>query len=471
MTVRIARHQLDFSALGPTAGFNTTPEDHGAVGDGATDDTTAIIAAIDACAAAGGGDVLFAAKTYLCNGALRTDRHGNAVIPLPIGRTPIRLIGATPANQCDVTQDGGRYSIIKTTKTGLTRSSSYGVPSLIGGATDGTWSDNMVSIINLAFWLPANPTIAGVDLRYVRRMLWDGSTVTATNVGASDFTQPTSVYAFGLRTPEEQNYNAVLIRNGSVGGMYVGIVGTVESLTLHYWSSKWCKIGFGVWGGGHTAAIIKLSLEWCAYHISGWSETAGVSNIQGAISGYNKAQVAIAALALEDHSGGAWYDTVEHVHDPTNQLSGVVFFDRLDAAGAFASTLTVNGATSCKFVPLLSPSFGSSLAVQDENATVATGVTQIDFQGAEVTAAAGSGEVVVTIPGLVVQDENGNVSTAVTQLDFQGAGVTATAGSGEVVVTIPGGSSSSGELLMQDGVTGPPVPLENEARSDWLYQG
>lgn len=32
-------------------------------------------------------------------------------------------------------------------------------------------------------------------------------------------------------------------------------------------------------------------------------------------------------------------------------------------------------------------------------------------------------------------------------------------------------ASTTGELLMQDGVTGPPVPLENEARDDWLYEG
>lgn len=44
---------------------------------------------------------------------------------------------------------------------------------------------------------------------------------------------------------------------------------------------------------------------------------------------------------------------------------------------------------------------------------------------------------------LTVQDENTNISTGVTQIDFQGAGVTATAGTGEVIVTIPGGSSAT----------------------------
>jgi predicted GH43/DUF377 family glycosyl hydrolase len=71
---------------------------------------------------------------------------------------------------------------------------------------------------------------------------------------------------------------------------------------------------------------------------------------------------------------------------------------------------------------------------------------------------------------LVVQDETSNVATVDT-IDFQGAGVTATAGAGKVIVTIPGGSTGGGEMLVQDGVTGPPVGLETEARDDFLYQG
>lgn len=45
--------------------------------------------------------------------------------------------------------------------------------------------------------------------------------------------------------------------------------------------------------------------------------------------------------------------------------------------------------------------------------------------------------------GITVQDENSNVATGVTQIDFQGAGVSAASGSGEVVVTISGGGSGA----------------------------
>lgn len=39
------------------------------------------------------------------------------------------------------------------------------------------------------------------------------------------------------------------------------------------------------------------------------------------------------------------------------------------------------------------------------------------------------------------------------------------------VVSATGGGGGAGEVLMQDGVTNPPVPLTNEAGTDWLYQG
>lgn len=42
---------------------------------------------------------------------------------------------------------------------------------------------------------------------------------------------------------------------------------------------------------------------------------------------------------------------------------------------------------------------------------------------------------------------------------------------GTLTITATGGSAGSGELLMQDGVSSPPVPLTTEDGTDWLYQG
>lgn len=74
-----------------------------------------------------------------------------------------------------------------------------------------------------------------------------------------------------------------------------------------------------------------------------------------------------------------------------------------------------------------------------------------------------------TTTGITVQDENGTVATGVTQLDFQGAGVTAAAGTGEVIVTVPGTQTGYREALMASGVSFPAEPLEASSGGDWLY--
>jgi hypothetical protein len=245
--------------------------------------------------------------------------------------------------------------------------------------------------------------------------------------------QPTSVYAFGLRTPEQQNYNAVLIRNGAASGMYAVIVGSVESLTLAYWSSKWCVIGWAPMTGGHGADVGKLSTEWCVHHLAGWSETAGVTSLIDSPTGETHALLTISEWAIEDAAAGKWYSTSYHVNDSTNRIYGVVQYDRYATGTGVTSGLTVNGASNLTAIALLAPSFG------------------------------GGGS-------LTVQDENGAVASGVTQIDFQGAGVTATAGTGEVVVTIPGASTSTyREVLMASGTSFPADPIEASAGGDWLY--
>jgi hypothetical protein len=154
-----------------------------------------------------------------------------------------------------------------------------------------------------------------------------------------------------------------------------------------------------------------------------------------------------------------------HLHDEGVRLPARTRLDFI-GAGVTAADDATNDTTTVT-IP------GPTLTVQDENSNVSTSVTQIDFQGGGVTASAGTGEVVVTIPtsSLVVKDEGSTLTSAAAQIDFVGTGVTAATSGANVTVTVPGASAGAGELLMQDGVTAPPVPIENEARDDWLYQG
>lgn len=83
-----------------------------------------------------------------------------------------------------------------------------------------------------------------------------------------------------------------------------------------------------------------------------------------------------------------------------------------------------NGSTWVTYAAVIPPG-GTSNQVLTKNSGT-------DYDLSWQTPGGGSGT-------LTVQDENSNVATSVTQIDLQGAGVTASSGTGEVVVTIPGG--------------------------------
>lgn len=114
------------------------------------------------------------------------------------------------------------------------------------------------------------------------------------------------------------------------------------------------------------------------------------------------------------------------------------------------SQLDQSGATNGQ-VPTWNNSTGEwepatpTAGYSDEQARDAIGAALVAGSGITITVNDPADTITVAATGggssLTVQDENSNVSTSVTQIDFQGAGVTATSGSGEVVVTIPGASS------------------------------
>jgi hypothetical protein len=70
-----------------------TPEQFGAVGDGATDDYAAINAAINAAYNARGGTVFFGPKTYRCNSVIVVPNDGSTAKATP-GQSTITLLGS-----------------------------------------------------------------------------------------------------------------------------------------------------------------------------------------------------------------------------------------------------------------------------------------------------------------------------------------------------------------------------------------
>jgi hypothetical protein len=92
--------------------------DYGAVGDGATDDTTAIQAASTACNAAGGGILYFPIGTYLISGAVTVTRlvnvlgaGANVTTITAASIQPFKVVGATLSWAGNTIQDIGFQTV------------------------------------------------------------------------------------------------------------------------------------------------------------------------------------------------------------------------------------------------------------------------------------------------------------------------------------------------------------------------
>lgn len=402
-------------------------EDHGAKIDGATNDTAAWQAAINAAAAAGGGRIIASKPgVSIISGALQDTGGANAQLVLPsidyvdtenitieiVGPYPppnvYSVIGATPL------PDGGL--VLKST---LTAGSGGALLGGVGPAgTFGGFTNVTLRLENLTVRMPADPTHTALNLSRVACVDLENVSVDAGNFYVEGMSLPTTSTSYALRLPGNSNGAHVRLGQVDVIGFYNGVEFS-EHTAGQYVAAWGCRRGFVVLAADHASKFQRLA----AYHCK--------SGIVGSGSHY----VDVDQYNIEHAASGTWTTTYD-VDDASNFLHGSATWSVVLGGVGQDATFTKNGGSSFNTARVGTvPSGGSS--------------------------------------SLTVQDENANVSTAVTQIDFQGAGVSVTAGTGEVIVTVPGGggTTAAAELLMQDGVTGPPVPLENEARNDWLYQG
>lgn len=257
----------DVAALGASGGSLFNVKSYGAIGDGSTDDTSAIQAAIDAAAAAGGGVVYFPAGTYIVGGALQDTSYSNCQLRLPalsltaVEQVSIEFRGAfAPPNSIAVSATitlPVSQSIIK----GTLNSGAGG--RLIGGqGSTGGFTNVLARMTNLTIRMPSNPVLSAVDFSGMVGCELDNVVIDVGTYSTPSVTQPTTTTSYGLRLPG--NGNGAMIRLGTVMvcGFYTGVQVT-EHTVGHNVSSWACIRAFETIAGYHASHFTRLMSIHC----------------------------------------------------------------------------------------------------------------------------------------------------------------------------------------------------------------
>jgi hypothetical protein len=282
----ILQSNIDFNGFsivnaGSTVGYaNVKLPPYNAVGDGVTDDSAAIQAAINAAYEVGGGTVFFPKGIYLCNGPF--DATTNSVLKFPyrplqvsagVWNNPvtIELLGETPTTVAAVPFPASQGSIIKCTKTGTgTAPAILAAYSYIGKAVASNYitafSYIQPVIRNLLFQTGVDPSIFGVRLDAAVMAIVEDCAIETGDGGAPAPTEPTHG-TVGLFMPTFYNFGNYLDRTW-VAGFDTGIVAAdhfrsprSEVLNCHvaYEFLSTIQFGWGNLGVDHCNTCIKFT--------------------------------------------------------------------------------------------------------------------------------------------------------------------------------------------------------------------
>jgi len=388
--------------------FNVKSAPYNAAGDGTTNDTAAIQAAIDAAAtyaAANNGyaEVLFPPATYLVSSAARTDRSGNAQLALPIvsvtsNKVTLALIGVSDAASMphwNATTAQKNGVMIKSTWNATDLSGTSNEGSVIGGPTlpngyvsGANYSNCNIVIQGIQIQVPftsRGSDTSGIDLRGMANAhLENVSFFPAATPTQLNGTYTTPGWAFGIAMPVPGNNDLSVLRNASVEGATYGFY-LGEHLTADRLAAIYCYTGilngpfFSSVGQFHHNVINSASVEAC------------VNGIQTVASG----KIVVNSLSVEG--------SMNHVVDSTGNATGLINL------GGIISTINVSDPTGIKVTyidskpgaataPTMSASasafrnpFWRDAAVQVNNGTAT--VSNVSVDGATILT--GPGHVIV----------------------------------------------------------------------------
>lgn len=432
-------------------------ENYGAVGDGTTDDYAAFLAAWNAGIATGASFLLMMPRAveYRVSVVGRLGHSGDgqyAVFPIPRqpagAGNPKLLIGLVGPGQAmsgrlfsggDPTDPVTDSAVIKVTYASpFVWSTSYGMPSLFGGPDadfNGATANVHWYTQGVTIRQPANPSLCNINLEGVATC--NVVDYMADTTGDQD-TTPQPAYPTGAAILWPRNGNAAVLLGGAVGawGYFAG-VGFGEHLNLGFAYALRCRIAHPIRRGmGHAATIRWTTTEECQYVIAGYDPSDRIG-VVGVPSGGDDPTIAM-WLSLEDYgypSGTPWYYATlsgTDIYDPSNNLRGIVWFERSDAApGGDGPTTTIIGRGG-SHLTCISLRNGATQAITqqyalpyDVNGSVA---------GAPTIGTATAGDAQASVTFTAPADDGGAPITGYTATSTPGS-LTGTAASSPVTVT------------------------------------
>lgn len=306
---------------------------YGAAVDGVTDDTAAWQDAVDAWAAAGGGEIVSSKSgVSIIAGALQDTAGANAQIVLPAvhvtsgEQMSLVIRGLTPP-PADISVIGSvvlpdNHLVLKST---LASGSGAVIGAKGPSGSPGDFTNIHLDVRNLTVRMPSNPTNTALDLRRVATVHLEDVVVDVGTYDVSAITQPTSTGSCGLRLPTINNGARSTVKSVNVVGFYNGVEHSEHAILddVNAWG---CKVAFVPTAANHASRYARVG----AYHCERVIKPTGTHYLD------------VAQLAVE-HAASGWLTTDYDVDDAANYLIGNVRWAAVLAGSGPHNSFTVNG--------------------------------------------------------------------------------------------------------------------------------
>jgi len=387
--------------------FNVKAAPYSAVGDGTTNDTAAIQAAIDAAAtyaAANNGyaEVIFPPSIYLLSSAGRTDRSGNAQLALPIvsatsNKVTLAFIGTEDSASMphwNATTPQLNGVVLKSTWNASDGSGSSNEGSVLGGPTlpngyvsGANYSNCNIVIKGIQIQVPftaRGSDTSGIDLRGMANAHIENVAVfPAATPTQLNGTYTTPGWNLGVAMPVPGNNDLSILRNVSVEGATYGIF-LGEHTAADRIAAIYCYTG--ILNGSFFSSVGQFHHNW----VGSASIEACVNGIQTVASG----KIVINSMSVEG--------SMNHVVDSTGSATGTI------GLGGIISTINVSDPCGIKVIYLdrttgavTAPTMASS-ASAFRNPFWRDAAVQVNNGSATVTNVTVDGTTVLSGPGMVI---------------------------------------------------------------------